>query len=182
MKKMYGAYLMSVLVSTVSFNAMTVAGEDVGAQSQERLNILIEIIKQNDDECVAGVQAMQNLYQQIIQDPRLSRNVSVEDLSALSPEGIRALVNMQDKSTFVPLYYVVQLNRPKCVKALLEAGANVNTVIQNGKTPLFFAQDEAMVRLLLKNGADAKHRDDLGRTADYYVGRNSAVDLIRERQ
>lgn len=53
-----------------------------------------------------------------------------------------------------PLHYLVQGNRPREVKVLVEAGANVNALDPEGHTPLFYAERrEGILKYLREHGA-----------------------------
>jgi hypothetical protein len=69
---------------------------------------------------------------------------------------------------WTPLMHAIHTNRLRSVEALLQAGANVNGSCCRGLTPLILAAGNGqadIVQVLLKNGADAMHRGDDGRTA-----------------
>lgn len=50
------------------------------------------------------------------------------------------------------LFVAVQANSPELVRWLLARGANPNAKIQNGDTPLKWARNETVRKLLLDNG------------------------------
>jgi hypothetical protein len=70
------------------------------------------------------------------------------------------------------------------MEKLLQAGADISTLDQYGRTPLFFSRAapcEETIRLLLNNGADENHRDQFGRTAqDVAVRRRAVRELLSE--
>jgi hypothetical protein len=70
------------------------------------------------------------------------------------------------------------------MEMLLQAGADISTLDQYGRTPLFFSRAapcEETIKLLLDNGADENHRDQFGRTAqDVAVGRRAVRELLSE--
>ncbi len=55
------------------------------------------------------------------------------------------------------------------IKALLDAGANVNHVDHDGKTALFFAVNRVAVFMLVQRGANVNHVDSNGRTPLMYA-------------
>ncbi len=61
---------------------------------------------------------------------------------------------------------------------LVEDGTSVNAVDDDGCTPLHFATDEALVRLLLARGADAKHRAKDGSTPLHAATRGFARTAV----
>jgi hypothetical protein len=66
---------------------------------------------------------------------------------------------------------ILNFDRDK-VEELIESGADVNTVDQLGFNSLFYAaisDDKKIVKLLIKNGADATHRDHGGLLAYHYT-------------
>jgi ankyrin repeat protein len=71
-----------------------------------------------------------------------------------------------------PLLHAVHTNQLGTTAALLDCGASIDRAAPNGTTPLMMAAgygDDAMVRLLLARGADAKLRDQDGSAAVDYA-------------
>ncbi|HZF28474.1 MAG TPA: ankyrin repeat domain-containing protein [Gammaproteobacteria bacterium] len=99
---------------------------------------------------------------------------------------------------FTPLIYAARSGCTRCVRAMLEAGADIDRPNPDGTTPLMFAIDSLRfdtARLLLDQGANPQHQDWYGRTALYVAvdmssynrrspqsedtGETSAHDVIR---
>lgn len=60
-------------------------------------------------------------------------------------------------------------------KALIEAGADVNAMDMQGRTPVFFAGNEEMLNLLVSHGADVKAHDCELFTPLHSVAQNATV-------
>jgi ankyrin repeat protein len=98
---------------------------------------------------------------------------------------------------FTPLIFATRSGCTRCVRAILEAGADIDRPNPDGTTPLMFAIDNLRfdtARLLLDQGANPHHADWYGRTALYVAvdmssynrrgpqdgaGETSAHDVIR---
>lgn len=81
---------------------------------------------------------------------------------------------------FTPLDQAVGENHRGIVKYLISAGVDVNQRSANG-TALHTAcayGHTAIVKLLLKEGADPKIRDDGNRTPRYYARRYNNLDIV----
>jgi ankyrin repeat protein len=92
------------------------------------------------------------------------------------------------------MHAAVRIGRCEVIKALLDAGADVDMRDEDGKTPLFASLDADLfsgstTELLLESGADIESTDQLGRTAlsysvcqkwskQKYWHRNSVYDLL----
>jgi len=84
------------------------------------------------------------------------------------------------KHGWTPLLHAVHKNQRKSVRALLDAGADVDRGAPNGTTPLMMAAgygNRPMVEILLQRGARAEIRDRSGAVAlDYALTGLSDVD------
>ncbi len=94
----------------------------------------------------------------------------------LLQHGAQVDVWSQNAARNQPLHAVVALSRiPETVNLLLAHGADPNAIQAGGFTPLFSAASanrRDIAEILVKNGAHAHHRSDLGKTA---------MDFARER-
>ncbi|GMM93521.1 ankyrin repeat domain-containing protein [Qipengyuania sp. MTN3-11] len=80
--------------------------------------------------------------------------------------------NVEDKHGTTPLQLAADLGFIDGAEALLKAGARVDVTNVAGETPLISAvhrRDTAMIRLLLKNGANPERTDNSGRSARDYA-------------
>jgi len=79
-----------------------------------------------------------------------------------------------------PLYLATANGRTDVVRALVSAGADVNTKTNNGWSALGVASDGhiEVVNILLDNGAHIESRDDCGGTLLWSAARNGSVQII----
>jgi len=66
------------------------------------------------------------------------------------------------------------------MKALIEAGADVNARNNYNETPLHFQTSEGVVRLLIEAGADVNARNDYNSTPLHFQTREGSVRLLIE--
>lgn len=80
-------------------------------------------------------------------------------------------VNMFDQNgTYNPLFLAVNKGDREAIRLLLEAGANLEAASSDGETVLFWAARHSqpdMVDLLLQHGANWRHPNKHGRTAEW---------------
>src|SRR5690606_1191253 len=83
-------------------------------------------------------------------------------------------INYQDAQGITPLMYAVSLGRVEIVKLLIEwGGVKVNLQDKEGRTALYYAvclegeNMQAIIELLLKNGADANLIDINGHSPSH---------------
>jgi ankyrin repeat protein len=73
-------------------------------------------------------------------------------------------VNARDKDQCMPLHHAARFGTPAAVAWLLEHGANVDVEAYNRFTPLHFAEDPEIVRLILQKKPNLKRSDVQGQT------------------
>jgi ankyrin repeat protein len=61
----------------------------------------------------------------------------------------------------IPLFAAVESGSPECAALLLERGAHIHARDNSSRTAIWYAPDEAMMRLLLEHGLSLEDRDDL---------------------
>lgn len=92
--------------------------------------------------------------------------------------------NIADKNGITPLTIAASLGFVEGVEQLVKAGARVDTTNAAGETPLIAAihrRDGAIIRLLLKHGANPDRADNSGRTArDYAALMGPAAGMVQE--
>jgi ankyrin repeat protein len=81
------------------------------------------------------------------------------------------------------LAYAVENHNREMVRALLSAGANINSANGSGQTPLMHLGREASVELvrdLIAAGADVKARNESGETVLMNIARACTLDVFKE--
>ena len=81
-----------------------------------------------------------------------------------------------------PLYWAAREGHEAVVKALIEAGADVNKAKNDGETPLYMAASnghEAVVKALIEAGADVNKADDDGWTPLYMAAANGHEAVVK---
>lgn len=91
-------------------------------------------------------------------------------------------IDAQDNNGWTALHFASQNNHFKVINLLLENKANPNIHDKQGNGPLWTASMHAKgnchgVLLLLKAGADPKHKNKYGRTP-FYIAETSKNELI----
>jgi hypothetical protein len=85
---------------------------------------------------------------------------------------------------FTVLIYAFLLNNTDAIKALVVAGANVNTPDKNGATPIIWAStlgNLELVKLLVAKGANVNAKDNIGRTS-LKISRDSSSFFVGQGQ
>jgi ankyrin repeat protein len=111
-------------------------------------------------------------------------SLNVETVEWLIQKG--AVIDHRNSDGKTPLnqHLTIYLSGTKITKALVSAGANVNTVDNFGHYPLYYAidrQNMKAIELLLQNHASVDIVDELGHGAFYYAihsGKTAIVDLF----
>ena len=85
------------------------------------------------------------------------------------------------KRLIPPLYYAAKNDRKDVMKLLLQKGADINKVNQEGKTPFRFVvanSDKEMVEFLIKNGANVNAVDYNGDTILHAAVHNKRKEVV----
>ena len=72
------------------------------------------------------------------------------------------VVNLKGDGISSPLFFAVDQNQAGSVEILLRYGATVETEDSAGRTPLFFARNSSVAKLLLEHGASVNHISSRG--------------------
>lgn len=91
--------------------------------------------------------------------------------------------NAKDKSGFAPLHYAARYNDLNVVRALIAAGADMNTKSdKNGATALHYAvvaNNEDVVKVLIECGADVNAMDEVDCSVLHYAVAGRSVNVIK---
>jgi ankyrin repeat protein len=109
------------------------------------------------------------------------------DLVALRALLKSGSVNTHDDRGSTPLMYAAANGSGEAMRAILAAGADVNTANAFGATALMWGiTDAEKVRMLLAGGADVRARSKMGRTALYLAaandGSSATVKILLDRE
>ncbi len=134
----------------------------------------LELIKNVDVNC-------QNEYGQNLLQEAIGANRDEIAVDLVS-KGID--INHQDNRGMSPLHYCAQYLNMKIAELLLKNKADVNTVDSYGNNPLwtavFNANDDCqMVRLLVRHGADANHKNKANRSPIDFARQIEDTDMIK---
>lgn len=92
---------------------------------------------------------------------------NLERLGILVIQG--ADINMKNKSGESLLHAAVKKNNVKTVQAVIDLKADVNTLDNKGNSPIFYAQSQDMLDLLIKHKADTAIKNKKGIAAMEYL-------------
>lgn len=116
----------------------------------------------------------------------LMKAVDKADIAAIRSIADKNNVNERDKKGGTPVYYAAWYGNAGVVRALIDAGADVNISDNSGRKALMNAAAEGkpeIAKLLLNHGADANARDKNGDTALHYAAslyKDTVVDVLAE--
>ena len=104
-----------------------------------------------------------NGFTQDIYDACRKGNVElIKQLSKLNPD----IINTPNKSGYTPLIIAGYRNQLEAVKVLLDLGANVNAISEDGTvlTAACYKSNTALVKILLEQHADVNVKNNAGTT------------------
>jgi len=93
-------------------------------------------------------------------------------------------INVQDAQGFTPLHLASGKGHIEIVEFLLNHGADIESEIFDGETPLMLAAQHARhrryetIKTLLEHGAKVNHKDEDGGTALHYAAMYSGKEVI----
>lgn len=91
------------------------------------------------------------------------------------------VINEQDTALFemTPLETAVSKGNAAMVRLLLKLGANVNYLDNRKRTPLFYAGNVETIKILLEAGADINARDDNDETPLHCAVHNEKIAIVK---
>lgn len=107
-----------------------------------------------------------------------------KDKIAIDLVNKRIDINHQDDKGFSSLHYCAQFSNINIAELLLKNNANINIVDSYGNNPLWTAvfntcEDYQMVRLFMKYGADAHHKNKANRSPIDFAQQIEDVDMVK---
>lgn len=88
-------------------------------------------------------------------------------------------INVQNDEGIAPLHIA---SYPEIAELFIQLGANIELEDNNGNTPLLIHSTEAegyeVMEILLKNGANSKHRNKFNKTAKDYAVTGEKADTV----
>ena len=79
------------------------------------------------------------------------------------------------------LYEIKKYDNQETVKALIEAGADVNAKDEDGNTPFHFAKDAEIARLLIDKGANVNAKNNKGETPLHFAKNAEIAQLLIDK-
>lgn len=127
-----------------------------------------ESLETDSLDAFADSEDLDSLFTSLLSEPKSASKENVDLLAAIEVGDLNAVelsvsagadINKKDEEGYTPLYYAIRKRSCDIVRTLLDAGAEVNTVLGKSKEiyPLglaVHANNVEMVKLLLKHGAD----------------------------
>lgn len=114
-----------------------------------------------------------------------SRNILWTVIDSDKPDMIKLLADnkvnieyIEPKDNANPLYYAFSYNKKECIKALLEAGANVNVIRKDSSVlqlAVFRDADSDIIKMLIDKGANINFQDSVAK----YTPLHMAINLNR---
>jgi ankyrin repeat protein len=169
---------ISGLVISALAGAMLLASPAQGQYSQQYQ--FLQAVKEKDGEKI--VELLSSPGSTLINSRDLSTGESGLHIAVARRDllWVRFLIqqkanpNIRDNKGVTPLVLASQLGFVEGVQALIDAGAQVDIANATGETPLIAAVHIAIMRVLLKAGADPDRTDNSGRSAREYASLDGA--------
>ncbi|KAJ5088075.1 hypothetical protein N7456_011691 [Penicillium angulare] len=89
-------------------------------------------------------------------------------------------INRPDSSSAKPIHVAGMGTSARMLDTLFEYGATHFELDDRGQTPLFFCSSPRVAKVLLSNGADINHKDQLGFTPVHAAINKGAIELLQE--
>lgn len=99
----------------------------------------------------------------------------LESILKLDPTAI----NRPDSSSVKPLHIAAMGTFTRTTEFLLDHGASCQDIDGSGQGPLHFCRNASNVTLLLSNGANIDHKDQLGFTATHAAAKHGKEEVLR---
>ncbi|RSL89936.1 hypothetical protein CEP51_000961 [Fusarium floridanum] len=153
-----------------------------------RIKVAKEIMKSPDRYKSAQLQEIFPMYKSadILESTFLHKiivgqcHVDITTLLQSRSPDILAQIDEPDIVGETPLMYAVQLGHTDQVKALIDAGADVNIKRKNGRQALNGAANAEIVDLLVRAGADVHATDASGCTALHMAAGNNETEIVEK--
>lgn len=196
--------LLRVRITEFPLHDSVRAGNKDDVEALLELKDKIDINKQDREGKTAlhyaAEQADPAMVNILIRDDKI--NLSLEDNSSMTVLGraalrgsakkIKAILssvvnpNVTNKAGRAPLHYAASRGDSDIIKALIDAGADVNIRTQkNQKTPLHCAAvkgDVESVRTLMENGANVDSQYNIGRKPSSYTNNTEIRNILRNKE
>ncbi len=119
-----------------------------------------------------GVSGEERLFTSIVRGDSVSAGMLIGLGTNLEADFGNSLFQTTGDEKMKPLHIAIALGCGETVRALVQAGASVNSVTAQNETPLMFAvsaHDTEMVKLLLQKGAKTDTRTSYGLSAPFFL-------------
>jgi ankyrin repeat protein len=91
-----------------------------------------------------------------------ARSRDIDEIKSVLNIGVS--VDHEDENGWTALMVSIFEDNFEIADYLISIGANVNAANNGGRTPMFFAYSDKMIKSLINNGANVNHQDNMGYT------------------